>query len=214
MRVLMIDDHVMFLQGMKTLFGQLVPGVAVDGVEEIAVALEAVGRSRYDLVLLDWHLADSEGDDALVRLRDTGCDAPIVVLSGETNPVLIRRALDVGAAGFIPKTYSSEMMISALNRVLDGCISLPINGGAPPPPRTLSAEFDSRLAGLTQRQLDVYRAAARGLPNKMIARELGIAGSTVKSHLAAVFAALGVHNRTEAAFQASREGVRLFEPLQ
>ena len=66
---------------------------------------------------------------------------------------------------------------------------------------------DPRFAGLTGRQIDVYRAAARGLPNKLISRELGIAESTVKTHLTAVFAVLGVRNRTEAAYQASRDGI-------
>lgn len=66
-----------------------------------------------------------------------------------------------------------------------------------------------RLSGLTAREVDAYRAAVRGLPNKLIGRELGIAESTVKSHLTAVFAALGVSNRTEAAYQASRDGLHI-----
>lgn len=211
MHVLMIDDHVMFLQGMQTLLAQLAPGQRIDGTDRMEAALRLVASNRYDLVLLDWNLTDGNGGDAIPVLRENGCTAPIVILSGESGDALIRDAIEQGAAGFIPKTYSSEKMIAALNHVLAGCVFLP--GETPlqsPTPITISAGQDARLSCLTQRQLDVYRAATRGLPNKMISRELGIGSSTVKSHLAAVYAALGVSNRTEAAFLASREGTQLF----
>jgi DNA-binding NarL/FixJ family response regulator len=211
MNVLMIDDHVMFLQGMKNLLNVLVPELRVETTGEMANAAQLVELAEFDLVLLDWHLADCDGEESIRRLRDAGCMARIVVLSGETNATLIRNSVDLGAAGFIPKKYSSEMMVAALRHVLAGRIFLPLEtlNAAPPDiesrPGTGS---DPRLAGLTGRQMDVYRAAARGLPNKLIARQLNIAESTVKAHLTAVYTALGVRNRTEAAYQASREGVR------
>ncbi len=212
MQVLMVDDHMMFLQGLKNLLSVLAPGLSVDTSTDLAQAVQWVQLSTYDLVLLDWHLADCDGQESIRRLRDAGCAARIVVLSGETSGALIRSTVDLGAAGFIPKTYSSEMMLMALGKVLDGQLFLPAEalhrsganvavGGA--------VETQLRLNGLTPRQVDVYRAAVRGLPNKLIGRELGIAESTVKSHLTAVFAALGVHNRTEAAYQASRDGTHI-----
>jgi DNA-binding NarL/FixJ family response regulator len=212
MRVLMVDDHVMFLQGLKNLLSLLAPALSIDTADALSQALQRAGLADYELVLLDWHLADAEGEQAISRLRDVGCTARIVVLSGETRAALIRNAIELGAAGFIPKTYSSERMLSALQVVLEGGIYLPAevlreaagDAGAAPP-----AAPRERLAELTPRQLDVYRAAARGLPNKLIARELNIAESTVKTHLSAVYAALGVANRTQAAYQASREGIRV-----
>ena len=212
MRVLMVDDHVMFLQGLKNLLNVLAPELSVDTAGDLPRAVRLVQQSVYQLVLLDWHLAECDGDDSFRRLREAGCAARIVVLSGETSATLIRSTVELGAAGFIPKTYSSEMMVAALGKVLDGQIFLPaealnvlgIKAGGHTTPET-----DVRFSGLTARQLDVYRAAARGLPNKLIARELGIAESTVKSHLTAVFQALGVRNRTEAAYQASRDGFRI-----
>jgi DNA-binding NarL/FixJ family response regulator len=212
MRVLMVDDHVMFLQGLKNLLGVLAPELQVDTSHRLADALQLVQLTAYDLVLLDWHLAEHEGAQSLHQLREAGCTARIVVLSGETGSALIRNSVELGAAGFIPKTYSSEMMIAALGQVLAGRIFLPAQGladvtaGAA---RPRSIEADPRFAGLTPRQVEVYLDAARGLPNKLIARRLGIAESTVKTHLTAVFAALGVRNRTEAAYQASREGLRI-----
>jgi DNA-binding NarL/FixJ family response regulator len=211
MKVLMIDDHVMFLQGMKNLLSVLVPELRVETAGDMGNAVKLVELAEFDLVLLDWHLADCNGEESIRRLRDAGCMARIVVLSGDTDATMIRNTVDLGAAGFIPKKYSSEMMVAALEQVLAGRIFLPLEtlNAAPPPPAESRPANDPRLAGLTARQMDVYRAAARGLPNKLIARQLNIAESTVKAHLTAVYTALGVRNRTEAAYQASREGVRI-----
>ena len=211
MNVLMIDDHVMFLQGMKNLLSVLVPELRVETAGEMSNAVKLVELAEFDLVLLDWHLADCSGEESIRRLRDAGCMARIVVLSGDTDATMIRNTVDLGAAGFIPKKYSSEMMVAALQHVLAGRIFLPLEtlNAAPPPDVDSRPGSDPRLAGLTVRQMDVYRAAARGLPNKLIARQLNIAESTVKAHLTAVYTALGVRNRTEAAYQASREGIRI-----
>ena len=143
--------------------------------------------------------------------------ARVVVLSGESSPRLIRSVVELGAAGFISKQYSSESMLNALRVVLQGGIYLPPDalrdgsgsGSATPRASTELVDVGRRFAELTPRQVDVYRAAARGLPNKLIARELGIAETTVKSHLSVVFGVLGVQNRTQAAYQASREGFRV-----
>ena len=211
MRVLMVDDHVMFLQGLKNLLSVLTAGASVDTADTLPFALQLLRAATYDLVLLDWHLPDCTGEEAIQRLRDSGCMGRIVILSGETSSSLIHSAIEYGASGFIPKKYSSEQMVSALDQVLSGQIYLP--------PETLahssghgagrSGTEDPRLAALTSRQLDVYRATARGLSNKLVARQLGIAESTVKSHLSVVYAVLGVKNRTEAAYQASRNGTRI-----
>lgn len=214
MKILMVDDHVMFLQGLKNLLGVLAPEHEVDTAPDLRTALQMCRLVQHDLLLLDWHLADRDGVDSMARLREAGCAARVVVLSGDHHRTLVERSVELGAAGFIPKTYSSEMMLSALTQVLEGRIFLPAESG-PYTPRAddaaarAEAAAMARLAGLTTRQIEVYRAAARGLPNKLIARQLGIAEATVKTHLTAVFAALGVRNRTEAAYQASRDGIRI-----
>jgi DNA-binding NarL/FixJ family response regulator len=212
MRILMLDDHVMFLQGLRTFLSVLAPGMSVDIAETLPFALQLLGTADYDLILLDWHLSECSGEEAIRRMRDAGCLGRIVVLSGETSSTLIRSTIDHGAAGFIPKKFSSEQMISALEQVLAGQIYLPAEALAQSNEQVANRSgdpVDRRFAALTSRQVDTYRAAARGLPNKLIARELGIAESTVKSHLSVVYAVLGVRNRTEAAYQASREGTRV-----
>lgn len=209
MNVLMVDDHVMFLQGMKQLLNVLAPELRLETTGGIAQAVHLARHADYELVLLDWHLDECDGEESIRRLRDAGCMARIVVLSGETDPSLIRRSVELGAAGFIPKKYSSEMMVRAIGHVLAGRIYLPQQSLEAPAAPPDDVDTDPRLSALTARQRDVYRAAARGLPNKLIARQLDIAESTVKAHLTAIFAALGVRNRTEAAYQASRQGLRV-----
>lgn len=212
MRVLMIDDHVMFLQGLKNLLAVLSPNLTVDTADNLSFALQLLRSASYELVLLDWHLPDVPGSEAMQRLRNAGFLGRIVVLSGETSTGLIRSTVDEGAAGFIPKTFSSEMMISAIGQVLEGQIFLPLEASAGSRGAVLDAEKvenDRRFAGLTARQIDAYLGAAQGLPNKLIAKKMGVAESTVKSHLSAVYAVLGVRNRTEAAYQASRDGTRI-----
>jgi DNA-binding NarL/FixJ family response regulator len=243
MRVLMLDDHLMFLQGLKTLFNTLAPDLNVDISVGMDDGLEMAAASSYELILIDWYLgegsAKTTGELNMQRLRDVGCTARIVVLSGQTDSALIRRAIEGGAAGFIPKKYGTEIMLAALRVVVSGGIFLPpeamyekVASRAASAVSVVSAEaqpsaaaatqvqharratdalidIESRFANLTTRQAEVYRAVARGLPNKLIARELGITESTVKTHLSAVYAVLGVNNRTQAAFQASREGFRV-----
>lgn len=219
MRALLVDDHVMFIQGLKTLLGVMAPELDLDTAASIEEAVPLVAANAYELILLDWHLADCEGAEAIARLRAAGSLARIVVLSGVTDGALIRRSVDEGAAGFIPKRYSSELMLAALEVVVKGGIYLPPDALRDPQGRrevevkseatAPLVDIASRYGELTPRQADVYRAAARGLSNKLIARELGIAESTVKTHLSTVFAILGVSNRTQAAYQASREGFRV-----
>lgn len=208
MRVLMVDDHMLVLQGVQTLLAVLAPTIAVDTAANMDEALRQLARHHHDLVLLDWHLEGRRGDESIAQLRAAGCTARVVVLSGDSSPAVVRRAIELGASGFLPKRHGSEQMLAALKTVLAGGVYVP-----PDTLPTAAASGDpsvrDRLAGLTPRQGEIYRAAARGVPNKLIARELGIAESTVKTHLAAAFGTMGVRNRSEAAWQAAREGLRL-----
>lgn len=216
MRILLVDDHVVVMQSMKTLLNQLAPQLDIDLAETADDAVRMAKETNYDLLLLDWHLGTSSGDACIRRLHEAGCTARVVVLSGETDPLLIRGTIESGAAGFISKKASSSVMLAALGVVINGGVYL-----APEILRDMSSAKpmvkndrgllagNDRFAGLSKRQVEVYLAAARGLPNKLIARHLGIAESTVKTHLSAVFHALGVKNRTEAAYQASRDGIKV-----
>jgi DNA-binding NarL/FixJ family response regulator len=206
-RLLLVDDHLLFMLGLKNLLREIAPIWSVDLAQTAEEALRLSSRARYDVVLLDWHLEGGDASDCLSRLIRLDVGTRVVVVSGETRPAVIRQMIEAGAAGFLPKKHGSEQMLAALDAVMRGDAWLPVEAlGAAVAP---VADIAGRLHELTGRQLDVYRAAARGLSNKMIARELGIAESTVKTHLTVIYAVLGVRNRTEAVYQASLQAARV-----
>jgi DNA-binding NarL/FixJ family response regulator len=214
-RLLLVDDHLLFMLGLRNLLREIAPHWSVDLVETADEAVHAVSAFRYDVVLLDWHLEGGNAADCLARLRRIGGETRVVMLSGDTRLAVVRQSIEGGAVGFIAKKHGAESMLAALDVVMSGGTWLPpdaAQGGSADttlqsPPL---AHLPGRLHRLTDRQRDVYRAAARGLPNKVIARELGIAESTVKTHLTVIYTVLGVRNRTQAAaYEASLRPARV-----
>ena len=215
-KVLLVDDHALFREGLKFLLRGLDPGLETDEAGSSAVALERAASHDYDLVLLDLKLPGRNGLDALEELREAAPGVPLVVLSGEDDPQAIRVAIDRGAMGFIPKSSTPDVLIKALKLVLAHGVYLPPAAlqahNEYPTPSAASSEATSRgsaLEGITPRQMDVLRCIIQGKPNKVIARELGIASNTVKQHVSGVLQTLGVRNRTEAVYAAAKLGLRL-----
>lgn len=214
MHILVVDDHALLRSGMRYLLRGLDPGLEIDEAGDCAQALERVAARSYDLVLLDLKMPGLGGMDALDALRKAAPAAPLVVLSGEDHPHVVRAAIERGAMGFIPKSSTPEVLVNALRLVLAHGIYLPPavldfvhSVPVPVPPPVDSAEV--LLPGLTPRQMDVLRCVIRGMPNKAIARELDVSEGTVKAHLTSVLHTLGVRNRTEAVYAAARLGLRL-----
>lgn len=209
MRILIIDDHALFRQGLKFLLRDLDAELQVAEAEGCAQALALAGEP-FNVVLLDLHMPGTAGLEALDAVRQAFEASRIVVLSGEEDPRQVRRAIDAGAAGFIPKSSTPEVLLSALRLVLADGVYLPavalkgIAGGAEAP-----VSADRIGESLSERQIDVLKKAVQGKANKVIARELSISEGTVKAHLSAAFRALGVHNRTEAVYAAARSGLQL-----
>ena len=209
MNVLLVDDHALFREGLKFLLGSLDAALRVDEAGDCARALAHAAARSYDLVLLDLKMPGTAGLDALQALRDAIPAAPLVVLSGEDNPAVVRAAIERGAMGFIPKSSTPEVLIQALRLVLARGVYLPpavLDAAADPQP---ADEQDAALAGLTPRQVDVLRCVIQGKANKVIARELDISEGTVKAHLSSVLRAFGAHNRTEAVYAAAKLGLKL-----
>jgi DNA-binding NarL/FixJ family response regulator len=188
---------------------------------EIAVAgdcengLEiAVQGAELDLVLLDLNLPGLSGIPALKLWRTRFPGIPIVILSATVDQPTVLAAIGAGAAGFIPKSSSNEVMQSALRLVLAGGkylpqeVLTPSRGGGSGPGRLSSpAELSTETLGLTARQIEVLRMIAKGASNKVICRELGLAERTVKAHVTAILRALKVSSRTQAAIEAGKLGV-------
>jgi len=214
MNVLLIDDHALFREGLKFLLRSLDAALEVDEASDCAKALEHAAARSYDLVLLDLKMPGVAGLEALAALRDAVPAAPLVVLSGEDNPGVVRAAIERGAMGFIPKSSTPEVLIQALRLVLARGVYLPptvLDAARTPAPVAFqdAPAGDMVLPGLTPRQMDVLRCVIQGKSNKIIARELDVSEGTVKAHLSSVLRALDARNRTEAVYAAAKLGLKL-----
>ncbi len=214
-RVLIIDDHPLMRDAVSMTMDSIAPGSRIDLASSFAEARRMLAvNASYDFTLLDLNLPDSAGFEALKALRAQYPQLPTVVLSAETDRETILRCLDLGAAGYIPKTYHGDVISHALRLISSGHVYVPREAidarrEAQEPVRARPAGGDPRGLGLTDRQCDVLRLILRGLPNKLICRQLDLAEGTVKVHVSAVLRALGVRNRTQAVIAASRLGLRM-----
>lgn len=211
MKVLLIDDHQLFRSGLRTLLVGLRGEFEFFEADNCDIAINHDQKDQIDLILLDLYLPDTKGFESLNKIKQH-YHCSIVVLSSEDDPHIIREAIALGAAGFIPKSSSPEVLIAALQLVLASGIYLPphvLDGysGDPQVSGTQQAERDKVLEELTERQLDVLIKAAQGKSNKSIARELHIAEGTVKAHLSACYRVLNVDNRTEAVYATASIGL-------
>ena len=208
MKILIVDDHALFRDGMKYLLQELSDSVELSEAADCASAIAIAQDMDFDLVLLDLKMPGSEGIEALLTFREACPESPVVVLSGEGTPRQVRSAIQGGAMGFLTKSSSHEILIQALKLVLLGGVYLPPTVFDESDLDT-SPESAGDIEGLTDRQLDVLRNLIEGKPNKVIARNLNVSEHTVKAHLSAVFAVLGARNRTEAVYKAAKLGLPL-----
>ncbi|MEY3664730.1 MAG: hypothetical protein RLZZ153_912 [Pseudomonadota bacterium] len=217
-RFLLVDDHPIVCEAIRLALETIASDIRVDFAPAYAEARRALqANPDYDCVLLDLGLPDIDGMDALERLREQNPRTRIVMLSASSTREIILRCLELGAAGFIPKTSHPDVLRSALRMVAAGHVYVPREAitadgynameGARPLHSTTST--DPRKLGLTGRQCDVLRLILRGFPNKLICRELKLAEGTVKIHVSAVLRVLGVRNRTQAVIAANRLGLRV-----
>lgn len=227
MQVLVIDDHEIVWSGLRAMLERLArrleppAELAFHACRDLS-ALDGHAARPFTLILLDYHLPGVTGPDALARVRATFEGVPVVVISGDPTPRRVREVIECGAAGFIPKTMSDAEMQAALMLVLARGVYLPALAllDADPPANAadevLAPESVEQFleVELSPRQRQVLALALRGVPNKLIARQIGIAEGTVKLHLAMVYRALGVRNRTEAMYRVlSADAAKAIERL-
>ncbi|MEM7366242.1 MAG: response regulator transcription factor [Pseudomonadota bacterium] len=212
MRVLLIDDHHLFREGLRLMLANLRPETTFEqcGDCETALTLNENVTASTELILLDYHLPGLKGETAIGHIRDHFINATLVVVSGNEDPSTIRKAIDLGASGYIPKSSSPEILTAALQLVLAGGCYLPphvLDDVAPASPQQINTGDEGPLSELSERQLCVLAMAVQGKLNKVIASELNIAEGTVKAHLSAAFKALGARNRTEAVYIATQHNL-------
>jgi DNA-binding NarL/FixJ family response regulator len=203
-RLLIADDHPLFRGALRQAVAGLFQHVEIGeagSFEDVARLLEHGGE--VDLILLDLTMPGVRGFSGLMYLRAQYPSVPIVVVSANDDPGVIRRCMAFGASGFIPKTLGIEEMRDAVARVLAG-------GVWTPPDVDLSAAdaetatLMARLASLTPQQVRVLMMLSEGLLNKQIAYELSVSEATVKAHVSAILQKLGVESRTQAVIAAAK----------
>ena len=191
---------------MRGVLKELVPDACVTEASDGRRATELIEQDpQPDLLLLDLNLPDQDGLTMLGDLRERHPEISVVVLSAFQDRETVRRALRLGALGFIPKNTEREVVLNALRLVLAGGLYIPVQAldGAAPPNETppLAGDLRRRLSatlGLTERQIEVLALVMEGKSNKAISRALSLAEHTVKNHMTAIFKALQVTSRTEA----------------
>ena len=205
-RLLIADDHPLFRGALR----EAVNGVF--GAAEIAEAgtFEEVGDSleqaagEIDLILLDLSMPGVRGFSGLMYLRAQYPSLPIVIVSANDDPAVIRRCMEFGASGFIPKTLGIDALRAAIARVLQGEIWTPPDVDLNRQSDAETAATVARLATLTPQQVRVLMMLSGGLLNKQIAYELGVSEATVKAHVSAILQKLGVESRTQAVIAAGK----------
>jgi DNA-binding NarL/FixJ family response regulator len=206
-KILIIEDHALVREGIALIIRSFRPDAAIVQADTCAGGIDAAAGGPFDLVLLDLHLPDMPGFVALESFRSRHPGLPVVVVSGMEDRDTVMRALDLGARAFVPKSADSSKVRHALQTLLEGRVYLPdslLGSGRAPAAATGAREWN-----LTERQLEVLALLVAGLPNKLIARRLEIAESTVKIHVSAILRELRVTSRTQALIAVARAGVRL-----
>lgn len=204
-RLLLIDDHQIYLDGLSLTLGSLCEGVKLDHARNAAEALQLVREYPYDLILLDLQLPDSSGLSLMQKLRAADAMVPIAILSASNSPSDLEAALQLGAAGFISKTTDGKTLLDAVTQLLYSA-QVVIGDTA----LKIDRQTSAREVGITPRQLEILDLLAEGLPNKVICQRLSLSEDTVKTHLKALFSSLDCHNRTECVTQARKLGLVSF----
>jgi DNA-binding NarL/FixJ family response regulator len=197
--IIIIDDHPLFRdalrQALRDCFSDL--NIAEAGtLEGLSSALDA--NSETDLVLLDLAMPGVKGFSGLMYLRAQYPEIPVVVVSANEEPSAIRRCIEFGASGFIPKSLPVEIIREAVKTVLEGDVWTPPDLDLGEAGDGESADLVARLATLTPQQVRVLMMLSEGLLNKQIAYKLSVSEATIKAHVSAILQKLGVDSRTQA----------------
>jgi DNA-binding NarL/FixJ family response regulator len=204
-RLLIADDHPLFRGALREAVNGLFDraDIAEAGTfEEVTELLERGGD--IDLILLDLRMPGVRGFSGLMYLRAQYPSLPIVVVSANDDPAVIRRCMEFGASGFIPKTLGVEALRQAVGQVLRGEVWTPPDVDLGRDSDSEGAAVIARLSTLTPQQVRVLMMLSGGLLNKQIAYELGVSEATVKAHVSAILQKLGVESRTQAVIAAGK----------
>ncbi len=219
MKILVADDHELFLKGLELILSDIDENVELTFAHNYTDIFNIIEQKQdFNLVLTDLAMPGANWLEAIKRIHEKLPETPIIILSAVFDKEIVQKTIEIGAAGYVPKTSS--------NAVILGAVKLVLSGGAYIPPEllnnSLKNEFDilkqvetisddesvsENVKTLTPRQIDVIRLIAKGRSNKQIAYELGLTEGTVKLHVTAILKIFNVYNRTGAVMEATRLGL-------
>jgi DNA-binding NarL/FixJ family response regulator len=206
-RIVIVDDHPLFRDALNQALQRTLGATSIrqaGTLDELNGLLAA--DSDLDLILLDLNMPGIQGFSGLLYLRAQHPGIPVMIISATEDAAAIRKAIDFGASGFVPKSQSIENIRAAVQAVLDGDVWTPpevdLTTTGPSPDEDLVA----RLSSLTPQQVRVLMMLGKGLLNKQIAYELGVSEATIKAHVSAILQKLGVDSRTQAVIAINRIG--------
>ena len=211
MKILIADDHVLVREGMRHSLSDLAKDIEILEADDAESVLNTIGsQPDLDVAIIDLIMPGANGFELLNKICEKFPDVPVVLMSASEDPDHMRKVIDYGASGYIPKSASRDVMLSAVKLVLSGGVYIPPAMLQPPGEGAGTAMgLNSELLGgvkpktalppeLTSRQLDVLLMLGQGKSNKEIARDLGLSENTVKIHVTAILKILNVSNRTQA----------------
>ncbi len=212
MRFLVADDHDLFLKGLEFILKENYADIELVFAHSYSDIFHILEKDRkFSLVMTDLAMPGGKWLDSLQQIHHLLPDTPIVVLSAVFDKEIVQKTIDLGVSGYIPKTSSNMVIISAVNLVLSGGVYIP--------PELLSPQLKTEMKIdaedfqpadahiLTPRQIEVLEKVAEGKSNKQIAYELDLSEGTVKLHMTAILKILNVNNRTGAVREAERQGL-------
>lgn len=211
-RIIIVDDHPLFRAALRHTLAAGDPSIVIEEAGDLAAVNRALDADRdCDLVLLDLNMPGVRGFSGLLLLRAQYPDVPVMIVSAVEDASVIRRAFELGAAGYLHKSVGTHEIRRAIETVLAGEIFVPegidlsIEDG--------NSALMQRLSTLTPQQVRVLMMLSDGLMNKQIAYELSISEATVKAHVSAILQKLDVDSRTQAVIAASKIEEGQFDQL-
>ena len=196
--IIIADDHPLFRTALKaTLLAKMPNASIVEAEDFTSLQTKVELDNKIDLILLDLHMPGAAGFSSLIFLNANYPYIPVIVISAHEESDIIRRALDHGASGFLPKSSSAEEIYQAIEQVLQGGVWVPESVSDHPGAAEEEMDAADAIASLTPKQFRVATMVSQGLLNKQIAFELNVTESTVKAHMTEIFKKLGMNTRTQ-----------------
>lgn len=220
MKILIADDHELFLQGLEFILHKEYPEAEIMLADSYTGIFDILQKVQdFDLILTDLAMPGANWREALAKIHKICSDVPIIIISAVFEPEILQETYDIGVSGYVSKSFSNNLILSAINLVMAGGMYIPPEvmkmsmKSSSESVRNMIKDLDrprtinSNDFGLTPRQTEVLECLAEGMPNKQIAYKLGVSEGTIKIHITLLMKTLEVTNRTAAVRKATQLGI-------